>query len=142
MPIKPENRARYPADWSTIIRPRILLRDGNRCKFCGAPNGTTIWRGVLAGLPIWGDPERAGVFYNADDGSIVYDGFAVGDDDGHHVRIVLTVAHLDDADPANCSDDNLAALCQRCHNRHDQAMRLRNAAATRRARRAAGDLFG
>lgn len=27
-------------------------------------------------------------------------------------RILLTIAHLDH-DPRNCSDDNLAALCQR-----------------------------
>lgn len=28
---------------------------------------------------------------------------------------VLTVDHIVDHDPANVSDDNLAALCQRCH---------------------------
>ena len=27
---------------------------------------------------------------------------------------MLTVHHLDDV-PANCDDDNLVALCQRCH---------------------------
>ena len=29
-------------------------------------------------------------------------------------RVVLTVAHLDQ-DPSNSSEDNLRALCQRCH---------------------------
>ena len=33
-------------------------------------------------------------------------------------RVVLTVAHLDHQ-PENCADDNLAALCQKCHNRYD-----------------------
>src|SRR5690606_33293990 len=33
-------------------------------------------------------------------------------------RIILTVAHLD-RNPANNDRDNLAALCQRCHLRHD-----------------------
>ena len=33
-------------------------------------------------------------------------------------RVVLTVAHLDH-DPANNVDDNLAALCQKCHNSYD-----------------------
>lgn len=28
----------YPADWFTRIRPDILERDGNACKFCKAPN--------------------------------------------------------------------------------------------------------
>lgn len=35
MPIRPENKDRYPADWSTVIRPRILARAGNRCE--GSP---------------------------------------------------------------------------------------------------------
>jgi len=55
--------------------------------------------------------------------------------------VVLTVAHLDDANPANCADDNLAALCQRCHLAFDRAQHLRNAARTRRAKKAIGDLF-
>jgi 5-methylcytosine-specific restriction endonuclease McrA len=36
--------------------------------------------------------------------------------------VVLTVAHLDRT-PEDNSDDNLAALCQRCHNRYDAPMR-------------------
>ena len=55
-------------------------------------------------------------------------------------RIVLTIAHLDHT-PENCADDNLQALCQRCHLRHDHELHQRNAAATRRSRKAAGDLF-
>lgn len=35
MPIRPENRGRYPSDWKTVIRPRILARAGNRCE--GSP---------------------------------------------------------------------------------------------------------
>lgn len=31
MPIKPENKARYPADWKAI-RARILERAGDRCR--------------------------------------------------------------------------------------------------------------
>lgn len=33
-------------------------------------------------------------------------------------EIVLTVAHLNHK-PEDCRPENLAALCQRCHNRHD-----------------------
>lgn len=45
MPIKPENRARYPAHWRTEIRPAILARAGNCCEGspaypdCRAENG-------------------------------------------------------------------------------------------------------
>ena len=33
-------------------------------------------------------------------------------------RVVLTVSHKDHQ-PENCADDNLVALCQRCHLRYD-----------------------
>lgn len=45
--------------------------------------------------------------------------------------VVLTVAHHPDPDPMNCTDSNLQALCQSCHNRLDAPMRARN----RRAKR-------
>ncbi len=38
MPIKPENRSRYPKNWATEIRPAILERAGHICERCGAPN--------------------------------------------------------------------------------------------------------
>ena len=37
---------------------------------------------------------------------------------GKDAYIVLTIAHLDHI-PENCSDENLKALCQRCHNQYD-----------------------
>ncbi|HEX9837111.1 MAG TPA: hypothetical protein VGB90_09670 [Alphaproteobacteria bacterium] len=55
-------------------------------------------------------------------------------------RVVLTVAHLNH-DPGDCDDDNLAALCQRCHNRYDAPHRARGRRARTHAARAIGDLF-
>jgi 5-methylcytosine-specific restriction endonuclease McrA len=46
-------------------------------------------------------------------------------------RVVLTTAHLDH-NPANCADNNLMALCQRCHLRYDAKQHALNAAITRR----------
>ena len=37
MPIKPENRGRYPANWKEI-RAAILERADNKCEFCGIEN--------------------------------------------------------------------------------------------------------
>ncbi len=37
MPIKPENRHRYPKDWKAI-RAMMLERAGHACEFCGAMN--------------------------------------------------------------------------------------------------------
>ena len=56
------------------------------------------------------------------------------------IRIVLTVARLDHK-PENCSDKNLAALCQRCHNAYDAPTRARNLWERQHQAMAAGDLF-
>lgn len=55
-------------------------------------------------------------------------------------RVILTVAHLNH-DPRDCADANLKALCQRCHLTYDAKHHAKNAQATMRARKAAGDLF-
>lgn len=39
MPIKPENKSRYPKNWKQI-REQILERAGNRCEMCGVKNHT------------------------------------------------------------------------------------------------------
>lgn len=83
MPIKPENKNRYPDNWNEI-RWYILERAKNRCEWCGARNNRPH--------PVTGS------------------------------MVVLTVAHMDHV-PENCDPDNLRALCQRCHNRYDAAMR-------------------
>jgi len=44
MPIKKENKARYPKDWKQI-RQRILQRANNRCEFCGVENHSIVDRG-------------------------------------------------------------------------------------------------
>ena len=39
MPIKPENKSRYPSNWKEI-RAHILQRANNLCEFCGVENHT------------------------------------------------------------------------------------------------------
>ncbi len=119
MPIRPEQRSRYPKDWDAISR-RIRERDGNVCKWCAAPSGARICR-------LRADPAK----------------WAIGLDVEMHfvlalfhdpITVVLTVAHLDH-DPPNVEDDNLVALCQRCHLRYDAKHHQRNAADTRARKR-------
>jgi hypothetical protein len=55
-------------------------------------------------------------------------------------RVVLTVAHLDQ-DCTHRDPDRCAALCQRCHNRHDAAHRAASRRRTRNARLGTKDLF-
>lgn len=130
MPIKPENRKLYPANWKEI-RARILERDGHRCKFCGVENHDWGMREVVG--------ENKGVFIvggkTADEAADELYRFLGEDSPYRLIQIVLTIAHLHDMNPANCADDNLAALCQRCHNAHDREYRQRNAKATRAAKR-------
>lgn len=54
--------------------------------------------------------------------------------------VVLTVAHLNH-DPMDCRDENLKALCQKCHLTYDARHHARSAALTRyRMKKAAGQL--
>ena len=51
MPIKPENKARYPSNWKEI-RASILRRANNCCEFCGIPNYTIRENGSKVVLTI------------------------------------------------------------------------------------------
>lgn len=107
MPIKPENRALYPADWPAISL-RIRTKAGWKCE----------------GSPKYPDCRARGGQPHPATGS----------------QVVLTVAHLDH-DPANVADENLRCWCQRCHLTYDAQHHAANAAKTRAARKATGDLF-
>lgn len=85
MPIRPENKNRYPKDWKLRSRFVRFVRAGGKCEWCEAKHGKP-------------HPMT---------GSIV----------------VLTTAHVYDDRPEAASLLNLAALCQRCHNRHDAQAR-------------------
>lgn len=91
---------KYPKNWLTQIRPTILMRDGNHCKFCGVANGQKYL--VIHGKRIlWTSEIEKKYWYSKPK------------------IVVLTVAHLDH-DLSSNELDNLAALCQRCHLEHDR----------------------
>jgi 5-methylcytosine-specific restriction endonuclease McrA len=138
MPIRPENRALYPADWPAISLA-IRERAGQRCEDCGVPNH------ALGG-------RDGGKFYPAasqGECSLGLDWPKPGDYAWCRglqtarlriIRIVLTVAHLNH-DPTDNRPENLRALCQRCHNRLDAAHRAAGRKARARRDMAAGDLL-
>ena len=107
MPIRPENKDKYPKDWKQIVA-RIRTRAGNSCEFCGVRNHD------------WG--FREGGFFVPVDKWIMRElghtrpPFRVGCME--IIMIVCTTAHLNH-DETDCSDKNLRFLCQRCHNQHD-----------------------
>lgn len=123
MPIRPENRARYPKEWPAISHRIRFERAGNCCENCGVANhqlgGRTTdgqWHKARPtgetslGLQ-WPEPGSEG-WCDGPNGTLRL----------RIVRIVLTVAHLDHT-PENCADENLRAWCQRCHNLYDAKMR-------------------
>lgn len=150
MPIRPENRRRYPANWKDI-RASILARAQHRCEWCGVPNYAVGYRenGVfqpcagngphdLAGrgrrwpsLRPWSYAEAQEWAHDCNEMEI--DAPA----ERRYIVIVLTIAHVHDHAPENCDPGNLAALCQACHNRHDAPHR----AAGIKARRGGTGLF-
>jgi len=102
-------RELYPDDWEEISL-RIRARAQGKCEWCGAENGKPH--------PITGS------------------------------KVMLTVAHLgapkpdgsagDKRDKLDCRDENLAALCQRCHLNYDRDEHQQNAALTRRQKKIEG----
>jgi 5-methylcytosine-specific restriction endonuclease McrA len=140
MPIRPENRARYPADWPRISA-EVRAAAGNICEWCTAPNGEMIRRGTCWGRPVWSLAASAHCDVHCADTGLRLIGESHDTCDlGPAVRVVLTVAHLDHA-PENCARENLRALCQRCHNLYDAPTRRRGIADRARAARAVGDLL-
>jgi len=112
MPIRPEMLGLYPPDWSQISLRIRTERAAGRCEctgWCGAvPHDEGRCTAVV------GQPHPI-----------------------TRSKVVLTVAHLNHT-PQDVRDENLAALCSRCHLALDAEEHRRNASHTR-AMRAAGD---
>jgi len=134
MPINPENRSKYPADWKQI-RARILERAEHRCEQCRAVNHQVVIRHTYSYMDAEGyvfdsvTGEPRGMSRDSD-----YPGQRM-------TKIILTIAHLD-GQLIDHSDGNLKALCQRCHLALDHSQHIASARATRAARRAVGTLPG
>jgi 5-methylcytosine-specific restriction endonuclease McrA len=144
----PMQRERYPDDWEEISL-RIRRRENNCCKWCGVPNGKKIVRSRMDG--------KVYAFYESTD----RDGISLTWPDGRPVSrvdeakfisrkptvVVLTVAHLgtphadgtpgDKHDKLDVRDENLAALCQRCHLLYDLDDHIANAKVTRASKKRA-----
>ena len=130
MPIKAENRSKYPKEWPLISRLIRKYRAGDRCE-------CTVECDTRHDL----DPSQWDV---EDDSWRIPLRCSATNGEPHPItgsKVVLTVAHLDH-NPANNRESNLKAMCQRCHNRLNSPHRRRNAAKTRRKRYAVGEMCG
>lgn len=139
MPIRPDQKKRYPRDWNHISRRIRMERARNRCEQCGVPNAALVARGN--GMYMLEDgkthDEVTGQYVGMTRGSEMEE--ALGE--YRWTRVVLTVGHIDHT-PENCDDANLRAWCQRCHLAHDKDHHQANARETRMSRKAAGKLPG
>lgn len=146
MPIKPENRARYPKDWPAISRA-AKERAGWHCQHpgCLAQQYAAGWWRQTMRAHVWvAEWPRDGVFMGqtyADARAVAAGMYAAQGESGPApVIIVLTIAHLDHT-PENCADDNLRAWCQRHHLAYDAEHHKITAYRTRRAAAQTADLF-
>jgi hypothetical protein len=107
----PCDYSKYPPNWFTEIRPRILARAENCCEFpgCGLANNAVAYSIKTIHSPtVWLKEKPA-----------IVQGFGVIKE-AKFVRVVLTIAHLDhDAKNHQVKDERLAAYCQLHHLRHD-----------------------
>ncbi|AXF51582.1 HNH endonuclease [Mycobacterium phage Constella] len=107
MPIRPENRKRYPPDWREISQRIRFVRAAGRCE-CEGECGRGTHQGRC--------PNRHG--------EPAY---------GTGSRVVLTTAHLNHI-PEDCRDENLRAMCNGCHLHYDKDHHAATRAARRAAR--------
>ena len=126
MPIRPERKHLYPANWKAEIVVMLKERSGDCCELCNVRNGAMIQRGTRDSNPHWWKYENATrLIYNIKGDSALAEGCEITW--CKPIRIILTGAHLNHDETDN-RPENLAYLCQLHHNRHDAAHR----AATRR----------
>lgn len=132
MPIRAENKARYPKDWPAISK-RIRKRARGRCE-CKGDCGLQHFRnddGRQIDLPAALQISKRVFRCSAVNGA---------PHPATKAKVVLTVAHLNHR-PEDCDDANLRAWCQRCHNRYDAPTRAAGIKSRRRAASALADLF-
>ena len=117
----PIDYASYPPNWREISDRIRFGRGAGRCECsgeCGREHPLEFIEHDGRMVPVRRCPERHGK--------------AATDFRG---QVVLTVAHLCH-DPQCADETHLRSMCQRCHLSYDAAHHARNAARTRRRKRA------
>lgn len=115
MPIRPEFRHWYRADWQAIS---VEVREAadRRCRRCARPHGADILQ-LADGR--WLDPVE--LTWRDDVGAVARAPDLVEMAEGRMKRVRVAAAHVNHR-PWDRSDENLAAWCGRCHLRHDRPM--------------------
>ncbi len=127
----PIDYKKYPLNWLSEIRPRIMKRANNTCECdgCDFKHNEEVWAVKRSGktqgwfrdfeyadkLPKSGEAKK-----NKKTGRVELV------PNPKKVKVILTIAHLDhDEINHNVTDDRLMAMCQLCHLRYDAKEKYR-----------------
>lgn len=129
----PIDYKKYPENWLSKIRPRIMERAGNTCEMdgCDFNHGEIVWAVKYKGKTTgWYrsfeeanlQPRTGELKKNMKTGNVERVA------NPKQVKVVLTIAHLDhDESNHQVDDSRLMALCQLCHLRYDAKEKYRRA---------------
>ena len=143
MPIRPENRARYPKDWPAISLS-AKERAGWHCQHPGCvaqQYSIGIWHRPHGQQHQWAEQYEPPATYGEARTVAAEAWYEVQHLGGDKLTIiVLTVAHLNH-EPEDCRPENLAAMCQRHHLAYDAQHHKQTAYSTRKRAAMTADLF-
>src|SRR5690606_29576871 len=129
----PIDYSKYPPNWKSEIRPRIMKRANNTCECdgCDFKHLEEVWSVKKNG-------RVTGWYRSFDEADSMPKTIESRKNpktrrnetipNPKKVKVILTIAHLDhDETNHNVSDDRLMAMCQLCHLRYDAKEKYRRA---------------
>ncbi|MDO6737105.1 hypothetical protein [Wenyingzhuangia sp. 2_MG-2023] len=117
----PIDYKKYPPNWLSEIRPRIMKRANNKCECCGLEHKQIVFAIKLFVRIDKNYKQRTIWFRNLEDAER-----ELMQDKVKEVKVVITIAHLDhDELNHEVKDDRLKAMCQICHLRYDAKEKYR-----------------
>jgi len=118
----PIDYSKYPPNWLTEIRPRIMDRAENKCEECGLEHGSIVWAIKLNVKDDFGRYKLKSLWFTRKQCAERES----ANREVKEVKVCLTIAHLDhDEENHEVSDVRLKALCQICHLRYDAKEKYR-----------------
>lgn len=123
----PIDYSKYPENWLSEIRPRIMARAQDKCERCGLKHLEIVWAVKCKGRTVgwfrdFDEAERMPKTFELKK----YEGKLMIVPNPKKVKVILTIAHLDhDEGNHAVSDDRLKAMCQLCHLRYDAKEKYR-----------------
>jgi len=121
----PIDYKKYPENWLSEIRPRIMERAKGLCENCKLKHGATVYSIKLCVKDGEGKYKQKAIWFRHEQDAIRE---ASDYSPPKKVKVCLTIAHLDhDELNHDVKDERLKALCQICHLRYDAVEKYRRA---------------